>query len=257
MIRAFDQKYYNLLREITITQFKLKDQRTFLGLVWSFLHPLFVLGLLFVVFNIKFAERIEHFPIYLLIGIVHITHFSMCTSSSMSILVRMKNLTVNTTFPKETLVMASVIANTFEFILSLMVCIMIAFFSGVALNISIVLSLMVILMQTMFVLWVSLLLSCLYVFIADINHIYQVFLRMLFFITPVFYDLSFLDNGIAKNIALANPLTHLMSLSRNLILSGQFASFEFVGWFLLVNSALVVIALRVFRRFEPNFAERL
>src|SRR3990172_9319508 len=109
-------KYLNLLRELTFAQFKLKDQSTFFGFMWSFLNPLIMLAVLFVFFRIRIGEGIEHYGIYLLIGIIQYTHFANSTSASMRVLHSVKGLTCNTIFPKEILIMGSVISNTIEFI---------------------------------------------------------------------------------------------------------------------------------------------
>jgi ABC-type polysaccharide/polyol phosphate export permease len=257
-MRYYNWHYFNLLREITITQLKLKDQHTFLGMAWSFLNPLLVLGLIFVMFNFKkFAGSVANFPIYLLIGMVHITHFSTSTSAAMNILRNMKSLTINTVFPKETLVMASVLANTSEFLMSLLVCLAFAGFAGVEFKPSLLALPIIVLLQYMLVLWVSLLLSCSYVFIGDLNHIYQVFLRLLFFITPVFYTPAFFSEGWVKSMVMLNPLTYLMNASRTIILDGEYAYWISLGRFFLVNLCLIALMLRLFRACEPQFAEHL
>src|ERR1700720_828596 len=107
-----DKKYLNLLREIVVTQFKLKDQSTFFGFMWSFLNPLVMLLVLLIFFRLRIGDQVEHYGIYLLIGIIHYTHFANTTNASMNILSRMRQLTCNAVFPKELLVVGSVISNT-------------------------------------------------------------------------------------------------------------------------------------------------
>jgi len=251
------KKYLNLLRELAFTQYKLKDQSTFFGFMWSFLNPLIMLTVLFIFFRIRIGEGIEHYGIYLLIGIIQYTHFANSTSASMRVLRSLKNLTCNAIFPKEILVMGSIISNTIEFIFSMIICVIIAFFLGIKVSSSLIMLPLVILLQLMMVLWVSLLLSYLYVFVRDTDHLYQVFLRLLFFVTPTFYGLSFLGEGFAKNIVLLNPLTHLINFSRTIIIEGRFFSIELMLLFVLINSALIYFAFKIFKKFEPKFAEHL
>jgi len=256
-MRMKGHRYLNLLREIALTQFKLKDQSTFFGYIWSFLNPLVMLVVLFAFFRLRIGANIQHYAIYLLIGIVQYTHFSNSTSASMRVLYTMRQLTANTVFPKELLVLGSVMAGSIEFILSMLICTLIATFSGIPLSPALATLPFVIILQVMLVLWVSLLLSCLYVFVRDIDHIYQVFLRILFFLTPIFYGLSFLGVGIAKHIVLSNPLTHLIGFSRTIVIDGQTFSVNLFLPFLLVNALLIVLGCRIFRKFEPRFAEKM
>ncbi len=256
-MRLYSRKHLNLLREITLSQFKLKDQSTMFGFVWSFLNPLLMLTVLFIFFSARMGEAIEHYTVYLLVGIVHYTHFSNSTTGSMHVLLSMRHLTGNTVFPKELLVVGSVLASSIEFVISLVLVVMIALLSGVELTRFVVMLPLVIALQVMLVLWASLLLSCLYVFVRDINHIYQVFLRILFFVTPIFYDLPFVGQGIAERVVLLNPMTHLMGFSRSLVIGGRPFSGGLFLFLLLANTSLLVVSIVVFRRLEPMFAEHV
>lgn len=250
------KRYFNLVKEFTLVQFTLRDQQTVLGLIWSFLHPLIMMALLYVVFKYKFAADIENFAVYLIIGLVHLAHFSNASSASLNALPNSRHLVVNSVFPAEVLVLSMVLANTIELVISLLICVLIAYFAGVHLSAVVLWLPAIVLMQTLLVMWVSLLLAAMCAFIADIGHIYQLFLRMLIFITPVFYSLSLLGEGLARNLALANPLTHLMMFSRTLILEGQAIPLSASLMFLVVNSLLLLGSLALFRALEPRFAEK-
>lgn len=256
-MNLYSRKHWDLLLALVGTQFKMKDQSTILGFVWSFLHPVIMLVILFCLFKFRFSNTIEYYPIYMLIGLVQFTHFSNCTFSSMRILSGMRQLTGSTIFPKELLVIASVIASSIEFVIAMTICIVIAVLAGVHLSVHILLLPIIILLQITLVFWVSMILSCFFVFIRDIDHIYQVFVRLLFFITPIFYDISFVGDGIARTIVLSNPLTHLIEFSRMAMLQGQFLPVKTFLAFMAVNSISIVIAIHIFKKFEPKFAEYL
>jgi ABC-type polysaccharide/polyol phosphate export permease len=256
-MKIYDKKYLSLLKEMSITQYKLKDQSTFLGLIWAFLDPLIMLILLFIIFYLRMGQEIEYYPIYLLIGVIQYSHFSNCTSSSMRVLYSRKGLTCNTIFPKEILVFSSIASNSVGFIISMIICTLIAYFWGVKLSYAMIMLPLVIILQLMLVSWVSLFLSCLHVFVRDIENIYQVFLRMLFFITPIFYRLSFLKNRPARSIVLLNPLTHLINFSRTIIIEGQIISIKAMLLFFLISLVLIYLAVKIFKKYEPRFAESL
>ena len=101
------------------------------------------------------------------------------------------------------------------------ICVGIAIFSGLKPVSAIVALPVAFAAEIMLVLWVSFLLASLYIHVRDLAHVYQVFLRLLFFITPIFYGLSFVGEGTAKYLLLANPLTHSITFVRTLILKGQ------------------------------------
>ncbi len=256
-MKYFNPDYFNLLKEIAVCQFKLKDQSTFFGFLWSFLHPLIILLVLFLFFHWRMETSAEHYSIFLLIGIIHFTHFCNSTSASMTVLESMKQITCNVVMPKELLVMGSVLANTLEFCISMPICIGIAYVTGVHLSRALTLLPLLYFAQIMMVLWVSFLMSCLFVFVKDIGHIYQVFLRVLFFITPIFYAPDFLGNGIARYILPLNPLAQVVQFSRDIIIRGDRSSADSFLAFTFGNVVLVLVSFFIFKRCERRFAEHV
>jgi len=240
-----------------VTLLKLKDQSTLFGFVWTFLNPLAIVTILFIFFRLRIGPQVEHYAVFLLIGIIQYTHFSNSTSAAMHVLVAMRQLTGNTIFPKEILILSSVLSSVLELVLSMVICLLFALFTGLRPSWPLLLLPLVLLQQVLMVFWVSLCLSGLYIFIRDIDHIYHVFLRVLLFTTPIFYDLSFLGDGLARQIALLNPLTHLILYSRQLIISGTIFPLSGFALFTLANCILIILSLMIFRKAEPSFAEHI
>jgi ABC-type polysaccharide/polyol phosphate export permease len=256
-MQLFDRKYFHLLREIAIARYKLKDQSTFLGFAWNLLHPLIMLGLLFTLFSRRVGNEINHYAIYMLIGLVQYNHFSSSTNRSMNVLLAMKSLAADAIFPKELLVIGSAVADFVELLAAMAVCLMIAKLSGVELSWPVFALPLVFILQLTLVLWVSLCLSCMYVFVRDLTYIYQAFIRLLLFATPIFYAPSFLEKGSAQMVLWLNPLSHLIEFSRMLILKGQLVPLSQIILFLIVNLLLLYGSIALFRKFEPVFAEYL
>lgn len=256
-MKIHDKQYFNLLKKIVISQYKLKDQSTFFGFLWSFMHPLIFLLVLYSIFNFKFGKTVEHYAIYILIGVVQYTFFANSTMTAMKVLSSMKNITSNMIFPKELLVISSVLSNIVEFIVSMIICVLIAFLSGIKLSFSIIMLPFVMLLELILVVWVSLLMSFIYVFVKDIAHIYQVFLRILFFITPIFYTISFLGDGLIRSIAMLNPLAIVIKFSRTIIISGEFFSISGYLLVVLINICLIYFVFKIFKKYEPIFAEKV
>lgn len=249
--------YWDLLRELTLSQIKLKDQSTFFGLVWSFLNPLLLVAVLYFFFQARLAQDIPHYALFLLIGVIHYTHFSTGTSASMHVLLSMRQLTGQVIFPKELLVIGAVLANSFEFVLEILLVVVLAALAGIPLTGVLLWLLPVMALQFVLVLWVSLTLACLNVFVRDLTHIYNVFLRVLFFITPIFYAPDFLGSTVARLTLYLNPLAQLMTMSRAIILDGIPPPPALLLLFFGLNGAALFAAWRLFKALESRFAERI
>jgi ABC-type polysaccharide/polyol phosphate export permease len=143
-----------------------------------------------------------------------------------------------------------------EFLVSMGVTIIIALVTGVPATFALLAVPVVIALQFLFVLWVSLLLSVVYVFVRDLDHIYEVAMRLLFFATPIIYSVSILPPA-TRRVALMNPLAHLIGFSREIIIEGRVPPVASIGAIAALNVALVYLAIVTFRRAEPAVIEQL
>jgi ABC-type polysaccharide/polyol phosphate export permease len=250
-----DPRNVNLLRELTLSQYKLKDQSTFFGLLWSFLNPLLMASILFLFFGSRFSHGIDNYGLFLLIGMVQYTHFANATNTSMRALLAMRQLTRETVFPKELIVISSALSNTADFVISMTVCVMASYAFGIQPGWALLLLPGVIVVQFLCVVWVSLILACIYPLARDIEHIYQVFLRALMFVTPIFYTAKVLGEGPAQYLLLLNPLAHLVGASRSILIDATAPSVPALIAVTLANLALVLGAWRVFKSLEGRLAE--
>jgi lipopolysaccharide transport system permease protein len=254
--RAIRRRHLALMGQVARIQHSLLDQTTVLGYLWIFLHPLAMLLVLYLFFSGRVGQGIPHYGIYLLIGLIQFTHFSKSTASAMRVLYRMRSLATNVIFPKDVLVYSSLLSDAPEFLISMGVTVVIALLAGVPASWALLALPLVIGLQLLMVLWVSLLLAVTYVFVHDLDHVYEVALRLLFFVTPIIYSLSILSPP-AQRVALLNPLTHVIGFSRTLILEGRLPPAPALLGFLALNVVLAYGALVVFRRAEPALIEQL
>jgi ABC-type polysaccharide/polyol phosphate export permease len=253
---VISREHLALLREIARAETKLRNQTTILGFVWSFLHPLTMLVLFYILFKTRVGAGIQNYPLFLLIGLVHYTHFSKTTSSTMKVLYQMRSLVTNVIFPKEVLVLGSLLSDVPEFAISIAIVAVIAILTGVRGSVALVILPLILILQLLVVSWVSLALAAAYVFVHDVDHIYEVALRVLLIVTPIFYALDFVGPRY-RNFLLVNPLAQLIDFSRGIILHQSYPNLGPALVFFALNAMMVAGTLVVFRRLESLLIERL
>jgi ABC-type polysaccharide/polyol phosphate export permease len=256
-VKRLDREYLELLGTMTITEFHRANRRSLLGVLWSVVNPFLIVLVLFAIFRVRFARDIESYPIYLLAGVVPYSFFANATGTAVSVLQSMKSLTLGATFPKEILVLGTVLSRTLDFALSLAFCAVIAAVAGLPVGASLYALPGVVLLALLLTLWVSLLLATSYVFVRDVRPVYQVFLRILFVVTPIFYAPSLLGDGAARWVIDLNPLATVIEFTRSILIEGRAPALSSVLLFAAVNLLLVGACLTLFRRLEPAFGERV
>jgi ABC-type polysaccharide/polyol phosphate export permease len=256
-VKRLDREYFELLGTMAATEFRRANQRSLLGMLWSVMNPLLIVLVLFAIFRVRFARDIESYPIYLLAGVVPYSYFASATGSAVAVLQSMKSLTLGATFPKEILVLGPVLSRTLDFALALGFCVVIAAIAGLPVGASLYALPGVVLLALLLTLWVSLLLAMTFVFVRDVRPLYQVFLRILFVATPIFYAPSLLGDAGARWVIDFNPLATVIGFTRSILLEGGTPSLRSVVVFASLNLLLVAACLTLFRRLEPAFGERV
>jgi ABC-2 type transport system permease protein len=255
-LRSIQRRHLVLLRQVSAIQHRLLDQSTWLGYLWSFLQPLLLLLVLWAVFSRRVGGDVPNYAVYLLIGLVQFTHFAKSTGDAMRVLHRMRSLATNAIFPKEVLIYSALLSNLPEYLISITLTAAIALISGAAASWAIVALPLVLAAQLLLVTWISLLLAIGYVFVRDIDHLFEVAMRLLFFVTPIIYSLDLLSPRLQR-LALLNPLAHVLGYTRGILLEGRTPPVGALATFIAVNVLLVYGAVVLFRRSEPAVLERL
>jgi len=248
-------RYLNLVRAIVVSQHQLREHGTFFGFAWSFLHPLLLVLVLFFFFHARIGSGIPHYEIYLLIAMIHFTHFSNATSSAMTILHSARQLTCNAILPKDALVLGTALSQTLTLVVSMSICVALAWVFGAPRSWSVAWLPLVLGLHLLLVLWVSLALACVYVFVKDTFYLYQVALRVLFLVTPIFYAADLIGDGPARWLLVFNPLFWVIEFSRTLIIDGASVTTTRLVAFAVANAVCAWAAFRLFKRLEPSFAE--
>jgi ABC-2 type transport system permease protein len=237
--------------------FKMRDQSTVLGFLWTLLHPLLLFVILFTLFRQRLGADVPHFGVYLLIGIVHWSLFSTATGKAVNCLISRREMVVSMNFPRELLVLGDVGGVTVSSLLEFFVVCCFALAVGVSFKTTWLLLPLVFTGQLIFVVAISLLISSVQVFVRDTERIWSLILRMGFFAVPIFYPITMLSDGMSRKIVLGNPLTQYMEYSRALIIDGRIPPPGDMTYTLVISCIALVLSFAWFRRIEDSFAERL
>lgn len=221
------KKYFNshnraILREMVRTDFKVRYQNSALGYLWSLLKPLFLFAIMYIVFTfiIPLGGAVEHYPVYLLIGIVLWNFFTEATTMGTLSVVSRGDLIRKIRIPRYLLVITSSLSALINLSLSLTVVIIFALISGIAPSISWLLLIPLIAELFIFALGVSFLLSSLYVRFRDISYIWEIFIQAGFYATPIVYPLLNVPAHLHKWFFI-NPVAQIIQDARYVLVTSS------------------------------------
>ena len=189
-MRYFTKRNRAILREMVVTDFKVRYQGSALGYMWSLLRPLFMFATLYVVFVyiFKLNRGVAHYPAYLLLGIVLWNFFVETTMTGMTAVVSHGDLIRKISIPRYLVVLSSSAAALINLALNLLVVTGFILFNGIHPSLS-WLWLPIILAELFaFSLAIAFFLSAFYVRFRDATYIWEVVIQAAFYGTPILYS---------------------------------------------------------------------
>src|SRR5579885_52876 len=246
----------SLLLLFALNDVKARYINSVLGFLWSFLEPLLMLSVLYVVFSNLFKNNIENYPIYLLLGLIVWYGFSRATTFGLSSLTAKSGIISRIYFRREIVVVSSTltafIMMGFEFIA--FAIFVIAFHFTPSLT-TVFLPLLLI---DLFILstGVSLFLAVLNVRFRDIQFIWQILLQAGFFLSPIIYQPKIIPEHL-RQIFEINPLVPMIETAHNLVLYGHFPSLVMTAYITIVTGFVFVIGYITFKIKGKNIVEEL
>lgn len=255
-----------LLKELVKTDFKLRYQGSVMGYIWSVLKPLMLFAVMYVVFIyfLRFGADVPHFAVALLLGMVLWSFFTETTTLGMQSIVIRGDLLRKLSFPQAIIVL-SVSINAF---INLLISLVIVFIFGLINHVDIskfaFLAPLLLIELYVFSLGVSFLLATVYVHFRDIAPVWEVFLQIGMYMTPIIYPVTLVMNinlTMAK-ILMMNPLAQIIQDMRYLFTS----KVNITVWELISNKLVVcipylipfivlIIGYKVFKRHSIKFPE--
>lgn len=259
-----------LLRELVITDFKLRYQGSVLGYLWSLLKPLLLFAIMFIVFVhfLRFGKDVPHFTVSLLLGIVLWTFFTEATTQGMQAIASRGDLIRKINFPKYIIVISGTISALINLLLNLVVVFIFMIFDGVDFGWTLLLFPLTLLLIYAFSLGLAFFLAAVFVKYRDIGHLWEVFLQGLFYATPIIYPLQTvitIGGNTAAQLLMLSPVAVLFQQARadvvghqNMVTASQlFSNPLYLAIPYLIILIVIVLGGLFFKRSQAKFAEQV
>jgi lipopolysaccharide transport system permease protein len=200
-------RYRELFANLFRRDFEAKYKGSLLGLAWSLVNPLALLGVYLLVFGLLWnGADIPHYPLYLLAGLVCWIFFSTSLQAATRSMVDNAELIKKVRFPRQ-LVAFSVVATqlvTFAVMLAILIVLSLLFIPEA--RATVWLSIPLAALFVGFVAGLALLAACLNVVFRDVEHLLAAALLPWFFLTPVLWRFAQLPPRVRDHHALLDLL---------------------------------------------------
>lgn len=219
--RASAPSWLFILSVLTRHEFRARYRAQALGVVWSLLNPIVMMGILSLIFTRVFRSATPNFPIFMLIGLIVWQFVANAASSATGVFVSHAEIIKRTPFPRELLPLALLLSYGINFLIeSSVLFIFIPIFpdafqlSWTLLLIPVILGFLVVLLAG-----VSLAVSVLNVIYRDVAYLVSTLLLIIYWLTPIIYPVEIIPEPY-QMILKCNPLTGILNGLRGCLMTG-------------------------------------
>lgn len=272
-------KKFNIINPVAITknlwryrelivQFAKRDviaryKGSYLGILWSFLTPLFMLTIYTFVFSEVFKARWgvgtgskAEFAMVLFCGLIAFNLFSECINRAPGLILNNANYVKKVVFPLEILPVSVLCSALVQAVISLIILVVgLGVLMGV-IKWTIILVPVVLAPLMLFSLGISWFLTSLGVYLRDIGQFVGVITQALMFMTPIFYPVASIPEKY-RVVFSVNPIYYIVEDMRSVIIWGQMPNWKWLLIGTLLGLLVFILGYAWFQKTRKGFADVL
>jgi lipopolysaccharide transport system permease protein len=235
-----------------------------LGLLWSFLNPVFMLMVYTFFFSVVFKARWgidgneskTQFAVVLFVGMIVHGLFAEVLNRAPSLIVSNVNYVKKVIFPLEILPVISMGAALFHSLVSLAVLLVAFVIFNSYLHWTAIFTPLVLLPLVILILGFAWVLASIGVFLRDVGQTIGIVTTVMMFLSPVFFPVTSLPEAYRPFI-MANPLTFIIEQSREVLIWGNPPNWAGLGIYTLAATAVAWSGYAWFQKTRKGFADVL
>jgi len=268
------RRFWHLTFNVAYMNWKLRFFGSALGYLWQLVRPLLLFLVLYVFFSLvaRFGAHggasNRYYSVQLLVAIVLFTFFSEATSGAVRSVVANEALVRKIQFPRLAIPLSVVLLALFNLSLNMIVVIVFALIAGVRPMVTWLEAPAIVLLLVVLATGIALLLSSLFVYLRDLEPIWEVTLQVIFYASPIIIPIATVRKYLSRTLVhvyMLNPLAVVFEQFKHAFVThGAPSAAALMGGTALSIAIPVVICLatlgigfHVFRRIAPRVAEDL
>ncbi|MBL7051362.1 ABC transporter permease [Candidatus Woesearchaeota archaeon] len=239
---------------MAISDFKLRNEGTYLGFIWYLLNPILLFIILLLIFQDRLGSGIESYGLYLLMGIIMFNFFQKTSLASTKSILNNASIIKSIKFQRKSIIISVVIQNILEHIFEIIIFTFVMVLYNQS-PLGMIFYPLIFIVFIVFTYGVSLILASLTMYFHDIHNMWNFLLKLLWFATPIFYGFGGQTKLLIFN--LINPLYYFIKLSRDIVIYNTMPPPHTI--FITIGLALIslLIGIVVYDKLEKRFAEML
>ena len=250
------KKYYKYIIYSTKSNLKTEVANSYLNWLWWILDPLcFMLVYTFIV-EIVFKTSEQYFPVFVLVGLTVWNFFNANTISSVKLVANNKSIVTKVYIPKYVLTLVKMFTNLFKMMISWGLILIMMLLFKVPYTFYMLQFLPVLIVLFILSFGISTILMHFGVFVEDLNNVMNILLKLVFYMSGIFYAISTRVPDPFNRILLnLNPIALIIDSFRKAFLTGSLINYRMLCIWLIVGIVLSIIGIKTIQKYENSYVK--
>jgi lipopolysaccharide transport system permease protein len=253
----------SLIRSLVQREVVGRYRGSFLGILWSFFNPVFMLLVYTFVFSVVFKARWgtgsdskTEFALVLFAGLLVFNLFAECFNRAPTLILSNVNYVKKVVFPLEILPWVALGSALFHVAISLSVWLTAYVILVGVPHVTILWLPLVLLPLLLFIMGITWALAALGVYLRDVSQLTGMATTTLMFISPIFYPASALPEKY-REILYLNPITPAIEMVRDVLYWGKAPNIIVLTVYTITAAILAWLGFAWFQKTRKGFADVL
>jgi lipopolysaccharide transport system permease protein len=247
---------WDVLVLLTLRDLKAQYKRSFFGFGWALGSPILQLIIFSTIFRNVLGSQIPHYPCFVYIGVLVWGWFQGALGQSTALITGNAALARQPGFPLSLLPHVTVSVRLFHFVVAWPLLFGMMWYEGLRPTSAWWALPILLTLQYFLAVGLAYPLASLNALHRDTQHIVAVLLQLMMFVTPVFYDIHVVPEGLRQWFYM-NPMTPLLEAWRAVLLKGEWPDAHSLWILSAVALVLIVGGRRIFIAQSHRFVEEM
>lgn len=250
------KKYFKYAVRSAKAELKSEVADSRLNWLWWVIEPLAFMLIYTFVFGIIFENKTPYFASFVMIGVAAWDFFNRMISGSSKLIINNRDLVTKVYLPKYILLFSKSLTYLFKMAISLTLAFILMICQGVPFSWTIILIIPIILVLYIICFGIGMILMHFGVTLNDLGNLTNIGLKMLFYLSGVFFNIGEkLSGPVAFILLRINPIAFCMNELRNVTVFGTLPNFLWLLIWLVFGLLLCAIGVHVIHKNENSYAK--
>jgi len=250
------KKYYKYAIYSAKAELKSEVADSYLNWLWWIVEPFCFMLIYTFVFGVVFKNNTPYFASFVFIGLTSWDFFNRMINGSVKLIINNRDLVTKVYIPKYILLLSKSFTYIFKMGISLLITFCLMIFQGVPFSLHIVLIIPIFIVLYIVSFGIGMILMHYGVTLNDLGNLTNIALRMVFYLSGIFYNINERLHGTLKYILIrVNPIAFCMNELRKVMIQNAIPNFTVLFLWLVIGLILCFVGINLIHKNENSYAK--